>query len=141
MSSSQESVGSCLCGAVSFSTNSAVQSIGACHCTMCRKWGGGPYMEVNCGADVLFHGTENIRVYDSSDWAERGFCKNCGSHLFYRLKANHHHAIPVGLFDDDAGLVFDHQVFIDEKPGYYSFANKTLESTGDELFAKFNGDS
>ena len=24
----------------------------------------------------------------SSAWAERGFCKNCGSHLFYRLKEN-----------------------------------------------------
>ncbi len=51
--------------------------------------------------------------------AERGFCKKCGSHLFYRLKQNSQYYIPVGIFDNDEGLVFEHQVFIDEKPEYY----------------------
>ena len=45
--------------------------------------------------------------------------------------------MPVGLFDDDKGLVFDHQVFIDEKPSFYSFANKTNDMTGAELLKKF----
>ncbi|NIT13149.1 MAG: GFA family protein, partial [Candidatus Dadabacteria bacterium] len=52
---------------------------------MCRKWCGGPLMAVNCGTDVTFEGEDNITVYDSSSWAERGFCSGCGSHLFYRL--------------------------------------------------------
>ena len=34
-------------------------------------------------------------------------------------------------------FVFDHQVFIDEKPDYYSFANETKDMTGQELFAMF----
>lgn len=45
--------------------------------------------------------------------------------------------IPVGLFDNDQGLVFGHQVFIDEKPSYYSFADNTTEMTGAEMFAKY----
>ena len=44
--------------------------------------------------------------------------------------------VPVGLFDASEGLVFDQQVFIDEKPAYYDFANKTENMTGAELFAK-----
>jgi len=45
--------------------------------------------------------------------------------------------MPVGLFDDDAVFVFDHQVFIDEKPSFYCFANETHDMTGPEVFAKF----
>ena len=129
--------GSCLCGAVRFNATSSSNKVGACHCGTCRKWGGGPYMEINCGSEVSFEGEQNISVYSSSDWAERGFCKQCGSHLFYRLKENQQHMIAAGLFDDQGGFVFDNQVFIDKKPSFYSFSNKTNDMTEAELFALF----
>lgn len=129
--------GSCLCGAVSFSTTSMNPHVAACHCGMCRKWGGGPLLAVECNSDVSFSGEEHIGVYQSSEWAERGFCHQCGSHLFYRLKESQQYYIPVGIFDGSEGLVFEHQVFIDEKPDYYSFANKTKNLTGAEIFAQF----
>lgn len=94
-------------------------------------------MEVNCGTDVEFNGSEKLTVFDSSEWAERGFCSACGSHLFYRLKGTQEHMMPVGLFDDDSDLVFKRQVFIDEKPEYYQYSNKTEDLTGAELFAQF----
>ncbi len=93
-------------------------------------------MEVNCGSDVSFSNEENVKIFDSSEWAERGFCSSCGTHLFYRLKQNREHFVPVGLFDDNEDLVFKTQVFIDEKPSFYSFSNKTNDMTGAELFAK-----
>ncbi|MDZ8264478.1 GFA family protein [Nostoc sp. ChiQUE01b] len=129
--------GSCLCGAVSLSTTSMSKNVGACHCSICRNWGGGPLLAVDCKSDVSFSGEENIGLYQSSQWAERGFCKQCGSHLFYKLKQSNQYFIPVGLFDSSEGLVFDHQVFIDEKPQYYCFANETNDLTGAELFAQF----
>lgn len=129
--------GSCLCGAVILSTKSINNHIAACHCSMCRKWGGGPLLGVECENDLSFSGEENIGIYQSSEWAERGFCKKCGSHLFYRLKEQNHYYIPAGIFDNSEGLVFDLQVFIEEKPEYYSFANETKNMTGEELFAEF----
>ena len=132
-----EGKGSCLCGAIHFTVENMGKKVGACHCSMCRKWGGGPFMEVNCGPNVSFDGEAHITVFDSSRWAERGFCSKWGSHLFYRLKKNNQHMMPVGLFDDDQDLVFNHQVFIDEKPSYYNFAEKTDDMTGAEIFAKF----
>lgn len=137
MNNEKHGSGACLCGAVRFTTTHMGRKIGACHCKMCRQWGGGPFMEVDCGADIRFEGAENIKVFQSSQWAERGFCSQCGSHLFYRLKEGQEHMVPVGLFDDDAGLVFDHQVFIDEKPEYYNFAESTRTMTGAELFEKY----
>ena len=132
-----EMKGSCLCGAVQITAKPVDNNVGACHCGMCRKWGGGPFMEISCGTEVTFDGEESITVFDSSDWAERGFCSKCGSHLFYRLKHNKEHQMPIGLFGDGQDLVFDMQVFIDEKPPYYSFAEKTKTMTGAEIFAMF----
>ncbi len=135
-----EGKGQCLCGAVTFTATDMSNNVEACHCGMCRKWGGGPLMAVNCGTDVLFEGVENITVYDSSDWAERGFCNKCGSHLFYRLKEINEHQIPVGLFDNQEEFNFDLQVFIDRKPSFYSFENKTNEMTEAEVIEKYGSE-
>ena len=129
--------GGCLCGAVTITANSPADGFGACHCGMCRKWGGGPLMAVNCGTDVAVSGEENVAVFNSSEWAERGFCNKCGSHLFYRLKAGGAHIIPVGLFDDGPDLPFTSQVFIDEKPPNYTFANETKNMTAAEILEMF----
>jgi len=94
-------------------------------------------MEINCGTNVSFEGEDNIKIYNSSKWAERGFCKKCGSHLFYRLKDSKQHMIAVGLFDDQAHFVFDTQVFIDRKPSFYSFENKTNNMTEKEIFEMY----
>ncbi len=140
MSEVNETIGSCICGAVHISPQHIDHKLGACHCNTCRKWGGGPYLSVDCGTDVSFEGEENISVFRSSKWAERGFCKQCGSHLFYRLKGSGQYFIPGALFGDELPLEFDHQVFIDEKPSYYTFANKTKDMTGAELLAKYGFD-
>jgi hypothetical protein len=132
-----EGEGSCLCEAVKFTANKAEKSIGACHCDMCKKWGGGPLLGVHCGYEVLFIGKENIQIYSSSDWAERGFCKICGSHVFYKLKDSGHHFIPAGLFEDQDQLVFERQSYIDRKPSYYSFANNTDNMTEAEMTEKY----
>ena len=132
--------GHCLCGGIKVTARQASSNVGACHCKMCRRWGGGPFMEVDCGTEIEFDGEDNIAVFGSSDWAERGFCRNCGTHLFYRLRESGQHMVPVGLFEDDQGLEFDTQVFIDERPAYYEFANRTKDLTGEEIFKMFAGD-
>ncbi|MGF1602437.1 MAG: GFA family protein [Thermosynechococcaceae cyanobacterium] len=129
--------GQCLCGAVRLSAKTVNAQVGACHCTTCRQWGGGPLLATDCGTEVTVEGQENLSVFNSSDWAERGFCKHCGTHLFYRLKEQQQYFVPVGLFTDSESFVLDHQVFIDEKPEFYCFANETHNMTGAELFAQF----
>ena len=47
--------------------------------------------------------------------------------------------MPADLFDEGPELVFDSQVFIEEKPSYYSLANATKEMTGAECFAEYGG--
>jgi len=136
-SDTKERQGHCLCAAIKITAREAPSKVGACHCGMCRRWGGGPFLEIDCGSDVLIDGKEHLSVFDSSAWAERGFCSKCGSHLFYRIKETGQHMIPAGLFDDDGDLVFESQVFVDEKPSFYRFANETHDMTGAEIFAMY----
>ena len=82
-------------------------------------------------------GEAHLSIFASTEWAERGFCRDCGTHLFYRIKETGQRMVPVGLFDDGYDITFENQVFIDEKPPYYRFANETHDMTGAEIFAMF----
>ena len=140
MTRDHPNIGSCLCGAVRVAVSATDNRVGACHCRMCRTWGGGPLLTIECEDAVGFEGHDNITVFDSSPWAERGFCRTCGTHLFYRLKKEGHYAIPAGLLERQEPLVLAKQVFIDEKPAFYSFANETECLAGAEVFAQYTQD-
>lgn len=133
--------GKCLCQKVNISVSEAQPHIDSCHCATCRKWSGGPFLALDCGTQVAIKGQEHVKAFNSSDWAERGFCVNCGTHLFYRLKEANQYIMPAGLFDDLTDAEFTTQIFIEEKPSYYDFANKTKMMTGEEVFAAFSGES
>ena len=98
-------------------------------------------MAINCGGDVQISGSEHVAVYASSAWAERGFCSQCGTHLYCLLKQAGQYLVPAGVFDSIEGLNFNHQIFIDKKPRYYNFANETQNMTGAEVFAAFSENS
>ncbi len=128
--------GQCLCGAITVQTPDKT-SVDACHCGMCRRWGGGPALGIACGTDVKLGGIEKLKVYRSSDWAERAFCGECGSHIYYKLLPTQEYFVPAGLFPDGMKFEFTEQIFIDKKPNYYEFANQTINLTEAEILAKF----
>ena len=99
MFDSAGAIGCCLCNKVRVTVPSTDQKVRACRCEKCMRWGGGQ-LSVNCGCAPSFAGDQHIAVYDSSDSAERGFCKSCGSHLFYRVKESGVYYVPAGIFND-----------------------------------------
>lgn len=137
MENKQSATGHCLCGEVTLAAAALSKHVGACHCNMCRIWGGGAFMALDAGIDVRITGEDHVSVFSSSEWAERGFCSRCGTNLFYRLKQNGQYIVSAGLFDQSVDLEMDHQIFIDEKPAYYDFVQKTKNMTGAEVFAQF----
>lgn len=137
MANAQSAHGQCLCGNVKVTVKQASTQMEVCHCNMCQTWSGGPLLAVNCGVDVEFEGRSAIQVYESSDWAERGFCQHCGTHLFYRLKHNNQTIIPAGLLKTKQGLSMHEELFIEQKPTYYDFANPSTKLTGKQLFERF----
>ncbi|QHQ36532.1 GFA family protein [Algicella marina] len=130
--------GRCLCGAVTFTVTDEINALTACHCGMCQRWGGGVHVGFDTSpAGVTFEGVDNITAYQSSDWAERAFCKTCGSHLYYRLTMEGPHkgvyAMGVGTLDARDGLPLAKEIFVDSKPDGYAFAGDHVRMTEKEF--------
>ncbi len=135
--SSEETIGHCLCGRVTIRLEDKPAKIDACHCDDCRRWGSGPLFTLGGATDVTIEGSDDISVYESSEWASRSFCSHCGSHLYYFLKPTSQYMLSPGLFGNLGDLNMDMQVFIDEKPAYYSIPEGNKKLTGTEVMALF----
>lgn len=127
--------GRCLCGAVRIRVRQPRTAIDICHCDMCRRWGGGAYGGVS-GDGFEVEGREHIRSYRSSEWAERAFCGVCGSNLWYHFLPGDHHSFLAGLFDLPGEFFIGQQIFVDEKPHWYDYAQPTPMKTGEEIIAE-----
>jgi hypothetical protein len=136
MDEGMSKTGGCLCGAVRFTATPLTHEVDACHCGKCRKWSGGIYMAVPC-SDVAIADEAAVSAFKSSDYAERVFCKTCGSSLFWRMHDGSVVVAAMQAFDDLTGFVLAEEVFVDEKPAIYAFANPTRKLTGDEFFARY----
>jgi hypothetical protein len=126
-----KATGGCLCGAVRFTADIG-DDVHACHCNMCRAWGGGPAI-VAIAASMELEG--DVARYDSSSWAERGFCARCGSSLFYRLKETDGYYVAMGAFDDQSRFALVDEIYIDEKPTAYDFAGDRPRLTREQFLA------
>src|ERR1700756_4838437 len=77
--------GGCQCGAVRYELTARPRGASLCHCRMCQKAGGAPFMAFAPLSITDFVVTRGqIATFASSDIAERGFCSTCGTPLTYR---------------------------------------------------------
>jgi len=127
--------GRCLCGAVTFTAERVETDHHACHCGMCRRWSGGAAFLGAKAESATFTGSQ-LGVFESSAWASRGFCKACGTAMYYLLKPTHTYFISVGAFDDPAPFRLVREIFIDNKPSGYAFAGDHPRWTEAETFER-----
>lgn len=83
--SEQSVTGSCLCGAIAFRVALPTLACVHCHCTMCQRNHGAPYVTWIAVAKPNFEleaGESELVRYASSDHGTRSFCGRCGSSLF-----------------------------------------------------------
>jgi hypothetical protein len=115
--------GSCLCGAVRYEVTGALRPVIACHCTQCRKQTGN-YMSATAALDSDWHLTETrgLKWYRSSATAQRGFCDECGSTLFWKGDGRDYTAIAAGSLDGATGLPLAGHIFCDDAGDYYEIS-------------------
>lgn len=137
MGEASRASGGCLCGAVRYSAVPEKPEMDVCHCRMCRRWSGGVFMSVPCN-DLAIEDERALGRYVSSQWAERLFCRECGTSLFWRFQDDEsgHVAIAFQSFDDLAPVSFAEEIFIDEKPALYAFAGERRRKTGAQVIAE-----
>ena len=81
--------GSCFCGKVQFTIGLPTLSCGHCHCSMCRRPHGAPFVTwaaVPLNQFTITVGEEHITRYQSSANGTRSFCSTCGSQLFCQVE-------------------------------------------------------
>lgn len=79
--------GACLCGAVQFEIELPTKWVAHCHCTLCRRAHGAAYVtwaSVPVAQFRLRSGEVDVVHYRSSANATRGFCRVCGSTMFFQ---------------------------------------------------------
>lgn len=116
--------GSCLCGAISFQVEGELTAPDACHCSKCRKWSGHYWASTDVlRDDVTIEGQEQVGWYQSSENVRRGFCRNCGSVLFWDVEGRERLAIAMGAFDQPTGTHLAKHIFVTDKGDYYEIAD------------------
>ncbi len=138
MASTSIRKGGCLCGAVQFEVPVPAPSFNICHCRMCRKWCSGPFMGVHCDGPAIFSDDSAITWFRSSEWAERGFCGQCGTNLFWRLAdpATPIYVVSVEALEDRDDIELERHIYIEEKPARYEFKDDKPRITEAELMVE-----
>lgn len=92
--------GGCLCGAVRYQADAAPEWVAYCHCRMCQKALGSIFGVFAAFPPGAFRYTKGEpRYHQSSAWARRGFCADCGTSLDFWLVDDAVPAITVATFD------------------------------------------
>lgn len=109
-------LGSCLCGQIKYEVACFDPEISNCHCAMCRKFHGAAYAtygKVQRQDFRWLQGQALILTYQSSITAERGFCKCCGSSLYYKfIDQDDQISIAIGTLDEEPSRSVDNSIFV-----------------------------
>jgi hypothetical protein len=109
--------GGCLCGSLRYSVSAAPVFQVICHCKMCQKASGGPFVAlafVPPESVAVTKGTTKT-IQTSSD-SVRHFCADCGSPIFFQRPQVQRIAVLVGTLDEP----------FDFKPNFHCYTESTM---------------
>lgn len=116
--------GSCLCGAVAFTIDGELSPPSACHCGQCRKQSGHIWSSTWTHQDNLsFTASDTLTWFRASDTARRGFCRSCGSFLFWQHNDEDTISISMGALSEPTGLTLSKHIFVADKGDYYDITD------------------
>lgn len=128
--------GRCLCGAVSFEIDGPLRDVVVCHCSQCRRQHGSPPGYTQAAWEhVRLRGEENLVWYRSSEKARRGFCRICGSSLFWEPIGTGRVSIAAGSLEPPTGLRTIRHIFVADKGDYYEIHDGLEQLSGSMLAA------
>jgi hypothetical protein len=106
--------GGCQCGAVRYRIGAIRPGANLCHCRMCQKASGGPFMAfvpVALADFAIKRGA--IATFRSSDIADRGFCAACGTPLTYQALGRDYLDVTIGSLDEPSAVSPTRQIAAD----------------------------
>jgi hypothetical protein len=136
----QPLTGQCLCGSVKFRLSPPLREVVVCHCRQCARWTGlavaATAVEIN--NFELLGGADELAWFASSSEAARGFCKRCGSSLFWKPNDGSRISVLAGSLEPPTRLKIGMHVFVADKSDFYEIcdgAPQSAASGGDNVSA------
>ena len=115
--------GGCYCKKVRYTVSGELPDMTVCHCSQCRKQSGHQYATtLTHRSRVTIHGEELISWFHATQAANRGFCSQCGSHLFW-LNEDGDQAIKAASLDEPTGLKLASHIFTTDNGDYYDITD------------------
>ena len=121
--------GHCLCGAISFEIDGPLSPPSLCHCSQCRRLHGAPGAYTSAPRSAYrISGEENLNWTATSSRAEQGFCRVCGSKLFWREIAGKDLSTStldatMGSLEAPTGLKLSRHIFTRSQGDYYEIGH------------------
>ena len=141
-SSGPRLTGGCQCGAVRYELVEPALRTCICHCRMCQKASGQPFMAFATVDQEHLHWTRGTpAVFRSSNMAQRGFCKDCGTPLTFKFEGDEI-AVTIGSLDDPASVPPTVQYGVESTIAWCATLNdlpriRTEDDFGPERMARF----
>jgi len=131
--------GGCLCGAVRYELIPPLRPVVACHCLRCRRTTG-HYVSATAVPRERFAvaSSDALQWYRSSPHAERGFCRVCGSNLFWIADGRDTISIMAGTLDGETGLRTVAHICVAEKGDYYELNPSEPQYPSDDYPSPWN---
>ncbi len=109
--------GGCFCKAVRYTVDEGDYVVVNCHCSMCRKTSGAPFVTWLTVPRDIFRWTQGEpKCLQSSEHGNRYFCPECGTHMaFITMKREEFVDITTGSLDRPEDFVPTRAVHEDSK--------------------------
>ncbi|MGI9389964.1 MAG: GFA family protein [Boseongicola sp.] len=123
--------GGCLCGAVRYRVQGPLRGVVNCHCSMCQRLHGnfGPHSKAQ-KANITITKSDGLVWYRTSDVARRGFCRDCGSGLFWEPFELDATGIIAGTLDAPTGLKTIGHIFVGEMSDFHNISDDLPQFEG-----------
>lgn len=119
-------VGQCLCGAVSYTVDADLRAVVNCHCRQCRQFHG-HYAAYTAAPRTAIRISDNqgqLAWFESSPGAvRRGFCRCCGSSLFWDRLDSDLLRIAAGTLAEPTRLYTQGHIYVNDAGDYYTLTD------------------
>jgi hypothetical protein len=115
------STGGCMCGGVRYAAEGPLRQVIACHCVQCRR-SSGHFVAATAVRKKYFSlvKQDSLVWYSAVPGYRRGFCKECGSSLFFEEVGKERISIAAGSLDAPHGLTIAAHIYTAEAGDYYT---------------------
>ena len=118
--SGRKTTGGCLCGGVRYEIDGPLAPPSACHCGQCRRSHGALGLYTLAPSErYKIKGDRNLAWFESSPGIRRGFCRVCGSKLFWERIGSGQLDVTMGSIDQSSGLKIVKHIHLEDAGDYY----------------------